>query len=277
MKRSGLLTFFFLTYGYTWGVGLLYGVAAAWMTRTFGPASFTNPLIFAAVWSPTIAGFTCALVFGGARGMCDLLGRIFRWRIGVRWYATALFGTAGFALAARYVEAHFTTAPSPPVFDSSKWPSFMWIGLITIVADPGPLGEDIGWRGFAMPRMLARMSPLTTALLLGVIWGVWHVPAFLVPGLPQYVVPIHWFLLAIVSASVVMTWIALHTRGSVIPLIIMHWAINRFSDLGYQGAFYCAMAYLLAALLVIIGTRGRLGPKDAVDTISVRTSALATQ
>jgi hypothetical protein len=263
MRRTGLIAFFVLTFGYTWGVGLCYGFFGPWMAAVFGPVSFGNPLIFAAVWSPTISGLLMSYAFGGWAGLRDLIGRLLRFRVGVRWYAIAVGGTAVIELAARYVESLREHVAAPPLLDFAHYPQMIQYGLVTMVLDPGPLGEDLGWRGFAMPRMLARMSPLSTALVLGVIWGTWHVPAFLVPGLPQNEVPIHWFMLSIVSVSVLMTWIALHTRGSVVPLVLMHWAVNRFSDLGQQGAMYCASAYMLAALAVILATRGRLGPAGA--------------
>lgn len=273
LKRSGLTAFFLLTFGYTWGVALAFVFAPAVATQLFGPAGFTNPWIFLAVWSPTLSGLLCALVFSGPRGLKELLGRMFRVRIGLKWWALALLGTAAVSLSARYVQHFVTGAPAPPLDAIDRWPFFLQVGLITLIADPGPLGEDLGWRGFAMPRMLSTMPPLATSLVLGVIWGVWHFPAFFIPGLPQVAIPLHWFLLAITSCSVVMTWMALHTRGAVLPLVLVHWGVNRFSDFRGEGAFYTAMAWTVAALLVIAFTRGRLAGADKVEAVRFKTAA----
>ena len=263
MRPWGLWLFFALTFGYTWGVAAFYILAPATAVAWLGPISFTNLYVFAAVWSPTLAGIFSAFVADGMAGLRDLFSRIFRWRIGWTWYAIAIVGTISLALAARYLASFVAGVSPPPVTDFASWPSWITFGLLTFVGDPGPLGEDPGWRGFALSRMLARWSPLTTAIVLGVIWGVWHIPAFYVPGMPQTDIPLVWFMIGIVSVSVLMTWVAMNTGGSVIPLILIHWAFNRFADLTPIGAFYTALVFTVAALVVVAATRGRLRHKPS--------------
>jgi membrane protease YdiL (CAAX protease family) len=128
-----------------------------------------------------------------------------------------------------------------------------------LVIDPGPIGEDPGWRGYALPRMLQRFNPAVASVLLGSVWAVWHLPAFLFSGMPQAPLSVGWFLLAVVSLTVMMSWVAVNTRGAVIPAILMHWASNRFTILEGQGAMYTAIIYTVAAIIIITATRGRLG------------------
>lgn len=261
MKRSGLVWFYACTFVYAWGVGLLYGVFNPWMVAHFGVVTLWNPLIFATVWSPTIFALLLAWWIDGRAGLRELVGRIFRWKFPLRWYLISTLGIAALALSARFVQASVNHTPAPPVLEFSLWPSLAWYGASMLVIDPGPLGEDPGWRGYALPRMLLRFQPVLASVLLGIIWAVWHLPAFLFSGMPQATLPIHWFVVAMVSLTVLMSWASINTRGAVIPAILMHWAFNRFSDLEPQGAFYAAMAYLIAAALVIVLTRGTLGYK----------------
>lgn len=262
-RASGLGVFYLLVFAWAWGVGLLYAVASGPMVRVFGEVTLGNPLIFLTVWSPTILAFAVTAVHGGRDGLRDLVGRIFRWRFPLRWYLAATFGVAGLALGARFLQAHLSGAAPPPVGDFARWPEFAMGGLAMMVLDPGPIGEDPGWRGFALPRMLGRFNPTTAAVLLGVIWAVWHLPAFLFSGMPQSSLPLGWFCLSMVSVTVLMAWVTINTGGAVIPAILMHWSFNRFSDLGQEGAMYAALAYTAGALLVIIGTRGSLGFRAA--------------
>ncbi|MFZ3008411.1 MAG: CPBP family intramembrane glutamic endopeptidase [Phenylobacterium sp.] len=262
-RPSGLSMFYILVFAWAWGVGLLFAVAAEPMVRIFGEVSLGNPLVFVTVWSPTILAFAVTAVHGGRAGLRDLMGRIFRWRFPLRWYLVATFGIAGVALGARFLQAFLLQTPPPPVWDVPRWPEFAVAGLAMLVLDPGPIGEDPGWRGFALPRMLDRFNPTLAALLLGVIWAVWHLPAFLFSGMPQSSLPLGWFCVSMVSVTVLMAWVTINARGAVIPAILMHWAFNRFSDLSQDGAMYAALAYAGAALAVILGTRGSLGYRRA--------------
>ena len=262
-KSSGLWTFYILVFGWAWGIGLLFAVAPAPMTRTFGPVGLWNPLIFLTVWSPTLLAFAVTAATAGQAGVRELLGRIFRWRFPLRWYLAATVGIAAVALSARFLQAVLTHTPPPPLFDFMHWPQFAMAGAALLVLDPGPIGEDPGWRGFALPRMLDRFHPTVAALLLGVIWTVWHLPAFLFSGMPQSSLPLGWFCLSMVSVTVLMSWVTIKARGAVIPAILMHWAFNRFSDLGQDGAMYAAGAYTVAAVVVIVVTRGSLGVRRA--------------
>ena len=78
------------------------------------------------------------------------------------------------------------------------------------------VGEELGWRGYALPRLLERFSPLVASLILGVIWWLWHLPTFFIAGTPQFRQPVVAFLIMTTAYSILMTWIFLHTHGSVL-------------------------------------------------------------
>jgi len=255
VSRKGIVVFFILTYVFAWGFSGL----ALRFPAFFGPVTLWNPFVFFTIWTPTIWAFTLAFTFDGVAGLRDLVIRVFRWRIALRWYLISTVGIAALALAARLARAVVDHAPDPSIMNIAAYPGLAWYGLSMLVVDPGPIGEDPGWRGYALPRMLQRFNPAVASILLGIVWAVWHLPAFLFSGMPQSGLTVGWFLLCVVSLTVLMSWVAVNTRGAVIPAILMHWASNRFLLLEGDQAMFAAIVYTIGAAAIIISTRGQLG------------------
>jgi membrane protease YdiL (CAAX protease family) len=246
MKWGGLVAFFALTFAYTWGMGALYVLFPAKMSAMLGAASFSNPFVVAAVYSPSIAALIVT-AFQGRASIADLLSRLFRWRIAWYWYVGPVAAIAAIGLGSQVASASaFGTAR--PVLDLAALPSLALAGLAAFAWDPGPLGEELGWRGFALPRMVQQWNGLTAALVMGTIWGVWHLPAFFIPGLPQSEAPFWTFLIACVCASIIMTFVVNRARGSVLPSILIHWADNRFGELHYPAALMTVLFFAVVAI-----------------------------
>lgn len=108
------------------------------------------------------------------------------------------------------------------------------------------VGEELGWRGYALPRLLAMKSVLAASLSLDVLWGAWHLPTFFVPGAPQYGLPFSAFVILTVAYSILFTWIYIHTRGSVLISTLLHGTIN-FSQGFFLGGMDPAREYWLLA------------------------------
>ena len=259
MNRKGIVIFYLLTYVFAWGLSALFLIFPVWTSVHFGRVTLWNPIVFLTIWTPTIWAFILAFALDGVAGLRDLVIRVFRWRIKLRWYLIATAGVAALAIAARLARALVDDVPDHALLDVAAWPQLAWYGISMLVADPGPIGEDPGWRGYALPRMLQRFNPAVASILLGSVWAIWHLPAFLFSGMPQSGLAVGWFLLCVVSLTVLMSWVAVNTGGAVIPAILMHWASNRFLLLEGDQAMYAAIVYLLAAGAIVIGTRGRLG------------------
>jgi membrane protease YdiL (CAAX protease family) len=90
------------------------------------------------------------------------------------------------------------------------------------------LGEELAWRGFALPRLLTQYNALVASLILGVIWALWHLPLVWTEGGPMYHQPVWLLLVDITAESVLFTWVFLHTRGSVLIAMLFHGATNLF-------------------------------------------------
>jgi len=274
MKRRPLLAFFALTFGLTWGLGACFALFPAQLTAVFGKVSVTNPLFILAVYAPSISAIVVTGFIDGAAGIRRLLGGFLRWRIGIQWYLAILVGIPMLSVIAMLVNAAITETP----LSIDHWyqlfllgPTGHWIadaagrgGLWSVVlvilgsffADPGPLGEELGWRGFALPRLFNGRSALSAGVILGIIWGVWHLPAFLIGGTPQNSMSFPLFIVGAVGISVLMTWAFKGTRGSVVSAVLIHWTFNTCSDLTRMPLAFVSVGLIVIAAALVVAING---------------------
>jgi membrane protease YdiL (CAAX protease family) len=250
LKRHPLLYFYILAFAITWSIWLP-AVAA---TRDLLP--FPVPLAIdglAYFWGPPLAACIVLYANEGRAGVRALLGRLLAWRVGAGWYAFALLWRPAILLAVIALIA--ALGGGIPALD--PWyllvPLFLLHTLVRIVAH---VGEEIGWRGYALPRLQARIGPLAASVLIGLLAGLWHLPAFFIAGHPQYGTPILPFIVWMVAIAIVFTWVYNHTGGSLLPVTLLHAAING------AGAVFPSLPLaldvgvtLIAALAIVAGDR----------------------
>ena len=249
-RGDSLVAFFVLTFAITWGVGLLVVLFPGPLEALFGKLSVSSPLFVLAVAGPTIAATILTVARDGLAGLGALYARLLRWRFGLRWYAVVLVGIPLVGYLASRV------AGPQPKYDLST-PTLL-LGLLLNELILGPLGEELGWRGFALPRLLQRFKPLVASLILGAIWGVWHLPALFLSGLPQAGLILPVFLLNVLCLSIVATWLFLHTGGSVLSAALLHFTVNSSQDVFGVPLPAFTLAMVVAAVLVLLFDR-RLG------------------
>ena len=195
------------------------GVAALLLLR-FPDILPTTLVLLLASWIPNLVGVVVTARTDGRAGLGHLFGRVVRWRFGWWWYAVAVLLplaavllAIGIGMLLGLAAPHFSTDPAVLVP----------LLLINIVA--GPLGEELGWRGTALPRLQARWGALTSSLVLGVAWWAFHTPGFLLGLFPPGFSPVS-ALLGALALTVLITWMFNHTGGSLIPGSLMHLSIN---------------------------------------------------
>lgn len=140
----------------------------------------------------------------------------------------------------------------------------------------GPFFEEPGWRGFALPRLQAQLGPLAGTLVLGALWGAWHLPQFLLPGWADQNGGLHpssiaVFLLTVLSVAIIMTWIFNHTQGSLLLAMAAHASVNTAQVMVVNRLFpqlastevNALIGFGITALVLILVTRGRLGYPSA--------------
>ena len=156
-----------------------------------------------------------------------MLARLVRWRVSLWVWAAALLFYPTLMLVVELAGLTF----GDPLPGPENWHALA-LGLVSLpLIALGPLGEELGWRGFLLPRLLLRIKPLTAALVLGTIWMIWHVPAFLMSGMPQSTMSFPIFVFGGVALSVFLTWLFLNARQSIlISGVIPHAIANAWGD-----------------------------------------------
>jgi membrane protease YdiL (CAAX protease family) len=246
MDRRPFYTFLWLAFGITWGAGGLGLLLGAW--RPAFAFSSSHPCYFLAAYGPSIAALIVVGRWQGWAGIKRLLGRVVPSLASLPWYLGVLVGyPAAVMLAGRFADPEIF-ARIPP------WGTLVGTLAHTIFADAGPLGEELGWRGFALPDLLKRRSPLAAALILGAIWAAWHLPTFFIPTLTQSHLSIPIFFVNSLALSVIMTWLFLHTRGELLLMILVHLMANFCAGvLGVSFPVEVAAEVVCAVLIVAAG------------------------
>lgn len=175
------------------------------------------------VLSPGIATLFLHVKEEGSAGIRTLLNWLLAWRYGRSWWAVTLALPPLFyvAVAAVNIGLGVEFSPDPIRFLVEQGPAAVLLLLTTLVL---VTAEEIGWRGYLLPRLQARMSALTASLLLGVIWFGWHVPLFLQAGTPDWPIPVR--AIFIISGAVIYTWLFNNSGGSVLSVIFLHAGFN---------------------------------------------------
>jgi len=195
---------------------------------TESAVSLRSPANALTVWSPGLAAMALTLVRSRGRGLRDLLSGLGRWRVGWQWYAVALFmEPVRWCLALgidRVLGRSYELGPMPLQTILGPAAPYM-IPVAVVFTIPNAVGEEIGWRGFALPRLCAWRGALAGTLLLGAFWGLWHVPAWIGQGLSSGLGPMAFRVLGLVATAFVFTWIYLGTGGSLAVVVLYHAAI----------------------------------------------------
>jgi membrane protease YdiL (CAAX protease family) len=251
-RRGSLTLYFIFVFTITWGIAALLLLLPNQMAALFGPMSARNPIFFLAVYAPTLSALLLTATIEGWAGVVALLSRMVRWRFGLQWYLFVLLGIPVLGLCAT------AWGGGTPLYPWGQWYLYIPLLLSQIFVDPGALGEELGWRGYALPRLLARYQALWASLILGAIWFVWHLPAFFVSGAPQNSLSLPAFFMSALALSILATWLYNNTGGSVLPSMLLHLTAN-FS-LNMLGAPLVQFGALLVitAFIVVVATRGGL-------------------
>lgn len=213
-----LLIFFALTFVWSWACWLLSPLVKA------HSSSATSALFLLGGFGPSLAAVTLVGITGGWSVLRTCLARCLQWRIGWGWMVLAFL--APLAILTLAAVAHMVLGGdvrSPPVADHLAMAAANFF-LVFLVG--GPLGEEFGWRGYALPAMQARLGWRVSGLVLGGIWGVWHLPLFLIAGSSQNQGSLLAFFVLIVATSVFYTWLFNRSSGSVLPVLLLHTASN---------------------------------------------------
>ena len=209
IKRHPLPAFLILAFGLSWSAIIFYKLGL-----------FPVPLF---TFGPSLAAVIVAGMTGGRAGLKALFSRLFRWRVGLRWYLVALFAPLPLFVAIVYVNV-LLGASAPTAAQWAAWPSLFGFFLGLVINPFGGAWEELGWRGYALHELLSGRSWLTSRLILGVLWAAWHLPILITGQIP-------WpNLVIIMGMSIIFTWLFNNTRGSALLAFLFHASIDAYAD-----------------------------------------------
>ena len=239
---STLIPFLIIAFGLAWGIIALYIVLPDQMAGLFGQISGQHPLFYLATYAPAIAALAIVVYRTRWSGTRRFLGRLLLWRAPIAWYAFLLLGIPLLFYAGALWKG---LSPTELVPVSSVGG---YLVALLLFAVKGPV-EEIGWRGLALPLLQRKMSPLWAGLLLGVIWGIWHLPAFLLSGTPQSGWSFTEFFVGTVALSLIATALFNASRGSILLPALFH--LQVINPLWPDAQPYDTIPFVLAALVVV--------------------------
>jgi len=249
IKRHSLVLGIMLMFALTWPIDL----------ANSGLLPFKPPFILYLFlgWGFGVASVIMTGLTLGKDSVISLLKRYLQWRVGWRWYLAPLLLAPGLIIGGVYINAaltraqpDFSTVMAHQIFGKAAYlPLFIVPFLLTdLIAN----GEEIGWRGYVLPRLQARYNALTSTLILGVIWGLWHLPKYLSHW---NTVSFIWFLVHTTAGAVIYTWIYNGTKGSLLLTALFHAASNTtgvFMPMADTVSSEQMGAYIIYVLLEVI-------------------------
>jgi membrane protease YdiL (CAAX protease family) len=203
-----LLFFFIMAYALSWW---------PWIWFQFDPVTVDAPIF---PWGPFIAALAMLATIGGWPAVRTWFGKIIHWRVAPIWYVIVLLGPPALTLTAvginRVLGAEFAANAEFPTWQDLL-ARFVFILLLI------GLGEEPAWRGYALPRLIAGRTALAASLILGLLHAIWHLPLFGIEYDLQNIVP---WTASVLCVAIVITWIWLHTGGSLLLPILLHTSNN---------------------------------------------------
>jgi len=219
LPSSALLPFLLITFGVAWSLFALLAVFPDWIAQRFGPLSGRHPLFILAVYAPAMAAFTLALANAGLGGLVRFLTRLALWRAGPLWWAFLLFGIPLIFIIGSAFKGNLAAYEFP---FKTLGEALTAMGFMFVL---GPI-EEFGWRGVALPLLQRRLAPFWASLVLGLIWGLWHMPAFLMSGTPQSAWDFTPFVIGAIAISVILTPLFNASGGSILLAMLFHFQLN---------------------------------------------------
>lgn len=243
IQKHPLISFFSLTYA------IAFGVTFAYIAQRPGESSQSwSPHWFLNAFSPTISALILSWIIGGGSAVKRLLSGFTRWNVGLRWYIAAAYlflGPLAFALI-------YAALGNPIPGIKPGMTLSVFLGQIIFTLFSGPLSEEAGWRGFALPHLQSKYNALVSSIILGVVWCCWHIPLFFLPGSSQQSIPFPIYLMLVVTLGIYFTWLYNNTRGSLIITVLAHFSFN------VSGGFIAGTLGLLPPMVLYIAAGSML-------------------
>lgn len=218
MTSGVIVPFLALTFLITWSVIGFYVLAPERASAMFGVISGSHPLFFLATWAPAISAFVLVAAYAGLAGLRRFLSRLLIWRASAGWVAFVLVGLPLVFVAGSLMKGGPVLAPLPPEGIGPV------VAVMFMMLFLGPI-EEFGWRGVLQPLLQRHMAPIWAGVLIGAVWGFWHLPAFFLAGTVFGGWSFLPFFIGNVVLAVLVTPILNRTGGSLLWPMLFHWQL----------------------------------------------------
>ncbi len=222
MRKYPVAWFYILAFGISW-LGMTSIVLASRGIAPFDSPYFQFLSIFYAI-GPALAAMIVSQVTYGKTGIQDLNKGLIRWRVGLVWYLVAVLGAAILLIMGQVLTKLLGLTVTIAVPQVNLSPYIIFSFAINFLANTC---EEIGWRGFALPHLQKRYNALLSTLIVGTLWGLWHLPLVFLVGNSMSEFPLLWFI-SIVADAFIYTWIYNSTKGSILLVALLHGSGNIF-------------------------------------------------
>ena len=255
LRRHPIACYLAITFAVTWGAWLPLAITGRGVTIGF------SPIYLLGLVGPGIGAVVTTAIVAGTAGLRALGARMLRVRTGTQWWSIALGLPLAVAIAIGALALLIATFG---IASLHRWADFgafngfgvtsplvLWLALVIV----NGFGEETGWRGYLLPHLQRRWSPLVSSLIVGAVWCAWHVPAFFITEtyrqMPPAMIPM--FFLGVMSGSVFLTWLYNRGRSSILLVAVWHGTYNWLSgSVGARGALAAIESTAVMALAVIV-------------------------
>lgn len=251
-----LATFLVVSFSVTWSAwGILVPLARAG-TLVYGQWPFMVLYMLGGL-GPTIGAYAAVWATSAEAPLSEFHRRLVRWRLAGWWYLVA----AGLPIALAITSTGVAALLAPDRLSAlSLRPWYMFLPLFVVMIAGGGL-EELGWRGVAQPELERAIGRAGTALLVGLVWAVWHGPLFFLPGVSQYGASFPVFAVGVIGTALILAWLYGRT-GSILLCVVFHAAVNAIAALGFAiprqrgwlGLLGPSLNVLLGSLLLLSGS-----------------------
>ena len=267
MKKINILGFVTIAYGISWFCWL--PIVKFIPLNLFESSTFVILLLIIGIYSPTISAILNSAMIGGWPAVKDLIKKYFLWRVKIVWYiASILLFPLVYLLS---VFAYMISNGSIGSIGSINYGALPVIPVLVFVSFfLGPLGEELGWRGFLLPFLERKYGVIKGSIVIGITWTFWHAPLFwansgtAISGYPVTFFSVIIYLIFITGASFIFTWLYRRTNGSILLSILLHLSMNAsglivsllFPDIGLEGKlnmFYYSTVCIWVLILCGLG------------------------
>jgi membrane protease YdiL (CAAX protease family) len=224
VKQHPVASFFVLAYAISW---VLWVPAVLYIKFVLPSDQVPGWLMLPNLvgsWGPFFAALAMTGILEGKPGVKKLLSSLLVWRVGFQWYLVVFLLPLVILFAALGIYA--LQGGTVGRFDPGQWYMVLLAPLFALLF--GPMGEELGWRGYALPRLQRNYSALLSSIIVGVLWAFWHTPAYWAPagtaisGQPVTPLAVGWYLIFTIGIAILHTWIYNNTKESVLLAVLFH-------------------------------------------------------